>query len=193
METRKEIGSAIWRMNQDLMEINEALMENGGELTPDLEEKIELSAETQVEVADGIRSLMAKVDSEDKIIGEEIKRLQALKKARANALASLKEYLMGYMLASGIKTIETPTCKVTVANGPEKVLCNEAALVGMVENKLIELGEQLPPYITVEAKVNKTVLKDFLKQDGAMVPTYTEDGVQCPAAALVKSQHLLIK
>ncbi|MBQ1524142.1 MAG: siphovirus Gp157 family protein, partial [Firmicutes bacterium] len=98
METRKEIGSAIWRMNNTIYEVSEALEESGGELTPEIEEKLESSKLTKVEVADGIKTLMAKVKTEDAALAEEIKRLQALKKARATALESLKRYLLDYML-----------------------------------------------------------------------------------------------
>ena len=193
METKKQIGSAIWRMNQTLMEVSEALEENGGELTPEIEEKLQESELSQVEVADGIKTLMGKVKAEDAILADEIKRLQALKKARANALDGLKKYLLDYMLTSGTKKIEAQYCTVTVANGPESVVCEEEKLLGAFEQRLLDLQDSLPPYITVDMKVNKTALKDYLKQDGAVVPTIKEGNVEWPAAALVRNPHLLIK
>lgn len=193
METRKEIGSAIWRMNNTLYEVSEALEESGGELTPEIEEKLESSELTKVEVADGIKTLMAKVKTEDAALAEEIKRLQALKKARATALESLKRYLLDYMLTSGTKKIEAKYCTITMANGPESVVCDEDKLLGAFESRLLDLQDDLPPYITVDMKVNKTALKEYLKTDGAVVPHVKEGNVEWPAASLVRNPHLLIK
>ena len=184
METRKEVGGGIYRLNETLALVNEELMENGGELTPELEQKMESAALTQVEVVDGLQTLITKVKSEDEAIAAEIKRLQALKKSRANGLEGLKRYLLNYMLNNGIKTIEGAFCKVSVAEGRESVESDDDAILesGSVKSIIDVARKNLPSYVTLEAKVSKTALLQSIKA-----------GEPVPEVEVVRRPYLLIK
>lgn len=191
--TKKSIGSSIWRLNATLESVNDELMENGGELTPELEEALANAEMSQVDIVDGLHELMRFAKTQDTILADEIKRLQGLKKARANALEGLKKYLLNYMLGNGVQKIEGKYCKVSVASGKESVSCDEAALISKIEDKVTELGLTLPPYITLEVKVSKSALLSYLKEDGAVIPTIKEGQVDVPLANIVKNPYLLIK
>lgn len=185
METKKEIGGGIYRLNETLLSVNEELMENGGELTPELEDRLASAELTQVEVVDGLQTLITKVKSEDAILAEEIKRLQALKKSRANGLEGLKRYLLSYMLNNGIERIEGAFCKVSVASGRESLEVNEDVLIDRAKPMVEEISKNLPAYINLEVKVSKTELMNAVK-DGEPIPA--EAG-----AVIVRKPYLLIK
>lgn len=185
METKRQIGGGIYRLNETLAEVNDELMENGGELTPELEQKLAGAELTQVEVVDGLQSLIAKVKTEDAAIADEIKRLQALKKSRANGLEGLKRYLLSYMLNNGVERIEGAYCKVSVAAGRESVEVDENTVLenGTISSIIDVARKNLPSYVTLEAKVNKTALMQSLKS-GEPVPGDVE---------IVRRPYLLIK
>lgn len=191
--TKKSIGSSIWRLNATLESVNDELMENGGELTPELEEALVNAELSQVEIVDGLHELVRMAKAQDEILSQEIKRLQGLKKARTNALDGLKKYLLNYMIGNGIQKIEGQFCKVSVAAGKESVSCDEAALVAGVEGQVGDALSFLPPYIQVDIKVSKSALLNYLKEDGAVIPTIKEGEVDVPLANIVKNPYLLIK
>lgn len=191
--TKKSIGSSIWRLNETLYAVNEELMENGGEVTPEIEEALTKAEMTQVQIADGLHDLIAKSKAEDAFLAEEIKRLQGLKKARANAIEGLKRYLMNYMIANDVQKIEGEYCKVSIAAGRETAECDEEGLLAQYDNKVDELLAELPPYITIEPKVSRSALLKYLQTDGCVIPTVKEGQVDVPLANIVRNPYLLIK
>lgn len=185
METRKEVGGGIYRLNETLTAVNDELMENGGELTPELEAQLASAELTQVEVVDGLQTLISKVKTEDDAIAAEIKRLQALKKSRANSIEGLKRYLLTYMLNNGIQRIEGAFCKVSVAEGRESIEVNDEEALGYGSvSSIIEVARKnLPAWVTLEAKVSKSALLQSVK-----------NGEPAPASAeIVRRPYLLIK
>lgn len=191
--TQKSLGSSIWRLNAALEEVNEALMDNGGDLTPELEEKLAKAEMSQGEIADGLHELIRINKAGDTVLGDEIKRLQALKKSRANALEGLKRYLLNFMQSNGIEKIKGDYCTVTVAAGRESVNCDEQALLSGVEDRLADLMDEVPPYIVLKAELSKSALLDYMKEDGAIIPTAKEGEVDVPLASIVRNPYLIIK
>ena len=189
MATNKQIGSSIWRLNETLAAVNEELMENGGELTPEIEDALVSAGMTQVEIVDGLNELILKNKAEDAVIAERIKELQGLKKSRANALDGLKRYLLNYMTGHDIKKIEGQFCKVSVSDGNESVSCDDDAIVARYEKQVADALAFLPPYVQVDIKVSKSQLLSYLKQDGAAIPTVKD----VPVAQIVKNPFLLFK
>lgn len=191
--TRKSVGGGIYRLNATLEAINEELMDNGGELTPEIEEALASAELTQVEVVDSLSELLRKGDDEDAALAKEIKRLQGIKKARANALDGLKRYLLNYMLNHNIQKIEGQFCKASVSLGKESVECDTEAILNSVSNTILDAQDSLPPYIILEAKVSKTKLLEYLKTDGNVIPTVKEGNVDVPLAFITRNPFLLLK
>lgn len=180
---KKQIGSAIWRMDRTLQEVNEELMENGGELTSELQTRLDDAGLTAEQVADGLQQLITKTKSEDAMIGDEIKRLQALKKARANAIEGLKGYLLSFMQNNGIKRIEGTYCNATINAGQVSTVVDEDTLLQPFNHKVNELNESLPSWVQAELKLDKKALKETFKDKDV-----TPAGVQ-----FVKSPFVVIK
>lgn len=189
---KKKITSSLYRLDKKFTEISEELIENGGELTEELEQKIEAAKYGKEVIADNLQQLIRKTKSEDDILSEEIKRLQTLKKARTNAVESLKRYTIYFMERNGINRIETPYTTVSLGKGQESVESVDAVLLEKIQDKVDSLQAELPPYITLDAKVSKTALKEYLKRDGAVIPSI-EPGSDIPAAMIVRKPSLLIR
>lgn len=114
------------------------------------------------------------VESDIDTIDGEIKRLQAMKKVRQNALDDVKDYLKLNMAKSGIFKIESPLFKISYAER---------------QNAAVELNEELflannlnEDLVSVKITPSKTAIKKAL-----------EAGEQIIGARLVDSQVLTIR
>lgn len=114
------------------------------------------------------------VEGDIETIDSEIKRLQAMKKVRQNALDDVKNYLKRNMSATGIFKIESPLFKISYT---------ERA------NTVVEIDEQLflannlnEDLVTIKITPSKTAIKKAL-----------EAGEQIIGARLIDSQVLMIR
>lgn len=165
-----------------MYQIEQALEENGGELTDEL---AELLTDTEVSIkqkADGYRAIMAKFNDKVDAVDKEIKRLQDIKKTAKNAVNRMKEYILGVMGIFGLKKIEGELCSMTRTT--LKVLdVDEEMLLAVHKDKIAELQSLLPEYLTVEIKVSKTAIKNKFK-DSDILPA---------GCAYVESESLRIR
>lgn len=188
-EEKKQIGGAIWRANEGLQNIAAELEETGGELTPEIESRLAAISCSNELIADNLQALIAKAKGEAEMIDAEIKRLQALKKSRNNAVEGIKRYLLHYMINNGIRCIEGTYAKISVAAGRESVEVDSDALVNAVAGKIIAAAQKrLPAYVNIKAEISKSVLLDYL-HEGKPMPTIEGD----PFARVEKTPYLLIK
>lgn len=114
--------SNIFQIKQELLAIFDELEENGGELTPELEEQLNI---TQEEFRDKIKSYSNVVKMlENDIIGikEEKARLSDLQKSKEKTIERLKKImidaveLFGDTTKSGSKYLDFGTGKVSIRN-----------------------------------------------------------------------------
>lgn len=114
------------------------------------------------------------VENDIAIIDGEIKRLQAMKKVRQNALEDVKNYLKRNMASTGIFKIESPLFKISYAERSDAAVEVDEELF-LANN----LNEEL---ITVKITPNKTAIKTALN-----------NGENVIGAKLVNSQVLTIR
>lgn len=115
-----------------------------------------------------------RVEGDVEMIDAEIKRLQAMKKVRQNALDNVKDYLKRNMSETGIFKIECPLFKISYSE-------REKSAVELDEELFLanNLDENL---INVKITPNKTEIKKALNA-----------GVNVIGAKLVDSQVLTIR
>lgn len=106
-------------------------------------------------------------------IDNEIKRLQALKKSRANTAEKLREYLLGNMLATQIDSIESPLVTIKIRQNPESV---EVFDEKMIPSDFMDWPAMPPP------KPNKTAIKKAI-----------QSGQEVAGCKLTRSNSLIIK
>lgn len=157
----------LFQLSADMSAIEDALWENGGELTPELEQALVETEQSLATKVDGYNHLIRSFSSKADIIDAEIKRLTALKKTAENAEKRLKEHICETMGMFGIDKLEGAYCKISRAK-TSKVETDEELLTASYSGNLAELNKSLPPYITAEFKVSKTAIKDFQKTEGIL-------------------------
>jgi uncharacterized protein (DUF885 family) len=154
--------ASLYELQGTMFQIEQALDDNGGELTDEL---AELLTDTELSIkqkADGYRAIMAKFSDKADAADKEIKRLQDIKKAAKNAEKRMKEYILGVMGIYGIKKIEGDLCSMTRTTS-KALDVNEELLLSAYNEKIAELQAQLPDYLTIEVKVSKTAIKNKFK------------------------------
>jgi hypothetical protein len=100
----------LYNIKSEYLAISHELTE--GELTPELEQALIITQENLQEKAINYGYVIKNFESEVDIIEEEIKRLNALKKARINAVDKLKNNISDAMQLFGIMEVKAPTFKM---------------------------------------------------------------------------------
>ena len=100
----------LYNIKSEYLAIAHELTE--GELTPELEQALIITQENLQEKAINYGYVIKNFESEVDIIEEEIKRLNALKKARQNAVDKLKTNISDAMQLFGILEVKAPTFKM---------------------------------------------------------------------------------
>ena len=102
----------LFQITQEYQLIEQQLLESGGELTPELETQLQINSEEMQVKGENYAYICKKLDAENKMIDEEIKRLQAIKKSESKWIDKLKEKLVDAVqifgdIDLGLKTITT--------------------------------------------------------------------------------------
>lgn len=158
----------LFAISAEQMRINEMLEESGGELTPELEEALIINAENFAIKADGYIASISKYKAMVEAAGEEIKRLQAIKKTFENIEKRLKERLSQGMEVMGYDKIEMGLHKLSFRSSTAVNVTDESAIPS--------------EYLKVETSVDKMAVKKAL-----------QDGVEVAGAELVTNRNLQIR
>ena len=147
--------------------IEDALWENGGELTEELALALSDTEAGMARKADGYAALIRSFAATKEIIKAEIDRLTKRKKVAENAEKRIKQHICDTMGMFGIEKIEGEKSKISRAR-TTAVETNDEQILAAYQQNLDELNALLPPYITAEMKVSKTAIKEFQKAEGIL-------------------------
>lgn len=153
----------LYELSNDMLMIERELEENGGELTPELEAALADTQESIRAKANGYWSLIAKLDDRCDAIDREIKRLQALKKATTNSRKRITDHILEVMVCFGLDKIEGHLCKFLWRKNL-RLKCDQELLELPYRDRLEALKTQLPPWLTIDLTLNKTILKQSFKE-----------------------------
>ena len=105
--------ATLFQLTERASQIEEALYETGGEITPEIEALMtETAAELPAKV-DNYNALIQKLGAMSDNCDKEIKRLQALKRTADNGAKSIKGHLLAAMQTFGFDRLEGNFCKVS--------------------------------------------------------------------------------
>jgi hypothetical protein len=152
--------ATLYELTGQMAEIEEALEENGGELTPELEEIWQETAESLPMKVDGYNQVITNMTAYSKNLDSEIKRLQVLKKTADNSVKRVKEHLVDVMKQWGIVKLQGNYCKMSLASSTATEV-DEDTVLAPYRSRLAKLD--LPDWITADLKVSKTALKEAFK------------------------------
>ena len=159
---------SLYELTAEHRLIMEALEENGGEITPEIEEALALNADNFVTKADGYCEIIAKYQGMAQLAGERIRQLQTYKKVAENAEKRLKERLQMAMAQYGLAKIEIGLHKLSLRNSQAVEVIDEAKIPN--------------EYIKVKTEVDKSALRQALL-NGAIIE----------GAELKQNQSLIIR
>lgn len=160
METR-----SLFQLTSEQREIEEILWENGGELTPELEERMNDNQEALVVKADNYSVLIRRFGSASDSIDKEIKRLTALKKTADNAVKRLKGNVENCMKVNKINILEGSMTRFSFKKNPPSVLVDEEKVLSPYQKNVQELIAILPSYIKVTTEVSRSAIMGLKKEN----------------------------
>jgi hypothetical protein len=162
----------IFQISQELLDIEQELEDNGGELTEELEAKLSVSQsdfKTKVKsYSDVIKSIKADI----KLIDEETSRLKELKESKNKVIARLEKIIIwavdmfGDSTKSGGKFIDFGTGKVSVRN-TEKVEVDEEFAEDAVTRFMEEIRQ-----VAFTKELNQNDIEDLMT-----IPDDVIDGI----------------
>lgn len=157
----------LFQLSAEFADIEDALWNNGGELTEELALRLQETELSLAKKADGYNALLRSFASQKEILKAEIDRLNKLKKVAENAEKRIKQHIVDTMGMFGIEKIEGDKCKMSRAKTTAVETDDEQLIAAYLQN-VEELQKVLPSYITVELKVSKTAIKDMFKEQGIL-------------------------
>lgn len=141
--------ATLFNITAEQKRINDALMESGGELTPELEEALVINAENFAVKAEGYATSIHQFEAYAEAADAEIKRLTALKKSAQGAAKRLKDNLAYGMEVMGYDKVDM---------GLHKISFRTSTAVNITDEVRIPNN-----YIKVETKIDKETLRRDLK------------------------------
>lgn len=141
--------ATLFNITAEQKRINDALMESGGELTPELEEALLINAENFAVKVEGYATSIHQFDAFAEAADAEIKRLTALKKSAQGAAKRLKDNLAYGMEVMGYDKVDM---------GLHKISFRTSTAVNITDEVRIPNN-----YIKVETKIDKEALRRDLK------------------------------
>jgi hypothetical protein len=161
---------SLYNIRIEHLELLQAIEENEGELTPELEQALSLTAEAFQEKAISYGFVLKSFDNNVAIIQNEINRLTLLKQSAENKKELFKARLSEAMQEFGVEKIKTPTLSLSFRKSESVEIINE---------------DLLPPFFK-NAKIVET-------PDKALIKESIKAGQQVPGAQLVTKNNLQIK
>lgn len=157
----------LFNLTLQMQEIEDALYENGGEFTPEIENALAETKESMMAKVDNYYAILGKFKATQTAAAEEIKNLQRIKKVAENAESRIKDHILEIMGTFGIERLESNLHKM-YRRRSEKMETNDDMMLAGYQRQIEELKTMLPEYVTVEVKINKTLLKQYEKETGLL-------------------------
>ena len=153
--------ASLFQLTLEELSFIEMMEENGGEVTDEILEDLAIRRDNFQHKAEAYTRFILKLESEADAAAAEIKRIQALKKAKDNTVARLKEHLLAALMvftqedAKGIRRFETPLAKLSTRKSIAVEILDE---------------EQIPAdFWVIKKEVSKSTISTAIKE-GTTVP-----------------------
>jgi hypothetical protein len=141
----------IYKIQHEYQQIVTELIDNGGELTPELELALQITKDNFHSKSENYAYITKQFDGEMDMIDNEIKRLQQAKRSREKTIERLKATIEMAMNTFEVDKIETPLIKISFRKSESVEVSDVNELPN--EFKVIKLTET----------ADKLKIKDALK------------------------------
>jgi hypothetical protein len=136
----------LFNIDAELYEVYNEIENNGGEMTPELEQSLEITEAERLTKGEGYVYVIKQLRSQSDMIKSEIKRLQELAKRYENSADKLSDTLLQSVVAHG----QIKTAFVTISSRKSKS-------VSITDESL--LGAE---FMRIKTEPNKTLIKEAL-------------------------------
>jgi hypothetical protein len=161
---------SLYTIEQNYLTLVENLIENGGELTPELETELAITKQDLQNKGVCYGFIVKELEGNIDLIDLEIKRLNALKKPLVNSIDRLKNNLSNAMQMFDVTELKTPLLKINFRKS-ESVEIEDLALLDSNYIKVV-----------TTKTADKIAIKEAIKS-----------GENVQGAVLVTNQNLQIK
>lgn len=161
---------ALYQIEQNYLTLVENLIENGGELTPELETELAITKQDLQNKGVCYGFIVKELEGNIDLIDLEIKRLNALKKPLVNSIDRLKNNLSQAMQMFDVTELKTPLLKINFRKS-ESI---EVTDIDLLDADFVKT--------TITKAADKIAIKEAIKQ-----------GENVQGAVLVTNQNLQIK
>lgn len=161
---------SLYQIEQKYLTLVESLIENGGELTPELETELAITKQDLQNKGVCYGFIVKELEGNIDLIDLEIKRLNALKKPLVNSIDRLKNNLSQAMQMFDVTELKTPLLKINFRKS-ESV---EVTDIDLLDADFVKT--------TITKAADKVAIKEAIKQ-----------GENVQGAILVTNQNLQIK
>jgi hypothetical protein len=155
--------TSLYQIEQTYLTLVETLEENGGETNPEMDIEIAINRQDMQTKGVSYGFVILQKESEVDIIDIQIKRLQALKKAKVNTIDRLKNNLSQAMQMFDVTELKTPLLKINFRKS-ESVEIEDIALL---DSNFIK--------VVTTKTADKVAIKDAIKSgenvQGAILQT----------------------
>lgn len=151
----------IYQIQQDLLAIFDELEENGGELTPELEEKLAITQEEFKDKIESYANVIKKLKDDLRVIDTEVNRLRGIKESKSKTIDKLEEIIIkaidefGDTKKSGVKYLDYVTGEVSV---------RKTQIVEVNEPLVKYVGDYLGRMITFKKECNQLGVIDHIER-----------------------------
>lgn len=160
----------IWQLEQNLLNLFDELEENGGELTPELEEELNITQESFTNKVKDYTCVIKSIENDLSAIKAEQKRLKELSDSKAKVIDRLKKIIIdaiekfGSTKKSGVKFIDYGTGQVSIRQSTAVDVDEDA--VKKIGIALVDIMEwyKFDNQLDVYDKVNLSELIDVLAE-----------------------------
>ena len=153
--------ATLWQLTQEELSFISLMEENGGEVNDEIMEELAIRRENFQYKAEAYAKFILKLESEAEQAAAEIKRIQALKKAKENTVQRLKDTLLAALMvfteedSKGIRRYETPLAKLST---------RKSQSVEILDDTIIP-----DDFWVIKKEVSKSTISQVIK-DGYEVP-----------------------
>lgn len=163
----------LYELSHELALIHADVEEAGGELSTELEARLDGITMALEHKATSIGQWVLSLKADEAAIDGELARLKKMKQARINLQDRLKAYVMGCMDSANLQKITHPTCPIRIQRNSQPTLI-------------------LNPEKTDWPSAYCDVVPEHLELNKATLKTALADGAQVEGAQLYQGSHLRI-
>lgn len=151
----------IYNIKSEYQLIISNIINNDGEITPEEETALQINRADLETKGINYAYVIKQLDADCEAIDLEVKRLNALKKVRSNAVERLKANISSAMLLFEVEEIKTPLIKLNFRNSESVEITNEEVLA----DKFLVTKTTVSP----DKKAIKDAIKNGEVVEGAVI------------------------